>query len=112
MAIKKWYGAGVGWVGFGKDCGNRAKVVAPPQPTLARNHGHSQESASQLNERNQLNERFSSTKTPDPCFLYPMLPKMSENYTDIETRIQAACLKVSELEKQNIAGVIHNRSMR
>jgi len=41
-----------------------------------------------------------------------MLPKMSETYTDIEARIQAACLKLSELEKPNIAAVIHDRSTR
>ena len=85
--------------------------MAEPQPTLARNHGHSQESAPELNERNQLNERFSSTKTPDPCFLHPMLPKMSETYTDIEARIQAACLKLSELEKPNIAAIAREYSI-
>ena len=79
-----------------------ARVIQLP---LARNHGDFQESAPQLNERNQLNERFFSTKTPGPCFLHRMLPKMSETYTDIEARIQAACLKLSELEKPNIAAI-------
>jgi len=40
-----------------------------------------------------------------------MLPKMSENYTDIEARIQAACLKLAELEKPNIAGIAHEYSI-
>jgi len=40
-----------------------------------------------------------------------MLPKMSENYTDIKARIQAACLKLSELEKPDIAAIARKHSI-
>jgi len=36
---------------------------------------------------------------------------MSETYTDIEARIQAACLKLSELEKPNIAAIAREYSI-
>lgn len=43
--------------------------------------------------------------------LHPISPSISENYADIKARIQAACLKLSELGELNIAVIAPNYFM-